>query len=166
VTVPPEFSRLLPVERIGAAGFEQDVAATPDECAALAIRLGIPAVLSLSCRFHLKRAPEARFPAEANLRATLVRECVVTLEPFETEVADAFQVVFVPAGTEDDDVDPESADEIPYPGGAIDLGEAAAEQLALTLDPYPHRPGATLPNTGAEPPESPFSVLARRTHDA
>ncbi|NWN13490.1 hypothetical protein GY655_27460, partial [Escherichia coli] len=29
-----------------------------------------------------------------------------------------------------------------YSGGAIDLGEAAAETLALALDPYPRSPAA------------------------
>jgi uncharacterized metal-binding protein YceD (DUF177 family) len=163
--IAPEFSRVLPVERIG-AGLEQTVAATTEECAALAARLGVAAVRSLVCRFRLRREPEGRFPAAASLTAVLVRDCVVTLEPFEAAVAETFSVVFVPAGSEDDGTDPESDDEIPYAGGAIDLGEAAAEQLALTLDPYPRKPGAALPEAEAEPPLSPFAALARRAFDA
>ena len=161
MTDAAEFSRPVAVDRLGAKPFEVEVTATPDECAALARRLAIPAVLALSCRFRLRRGDVGRIAAEAELRARVVRECVVTLDEFEADVAEAFRLVFVPAGTEDDD-DPESDDEIPYDGGAIDLGEAAAEQLALALDPYPHKPGAELPAEAQGAPESPFAVLGRR----
>ena len=65
------------------------------------------------------------------------------------------------AGEERDD-DPESIDEIPYEGSTIDLGEAAAEQLALALDPYPHKPGATLPDSDEAPRNPAFAALAGR----
>jgi Large ribosomal RNA subunit accumulation protein YceD len=162
VTAPLEFSRPLALDRLGAAPYEQEVAATAEECAALARRLGIPAVLALSGRFRLHRAEAGRIDAVAELRARLVRECVVTLDEFEADVTESFRVAFVPEGSESEDDDPEADDEIPYAGAAIDLGEAAAEQLALTLDPYPHRPGAELPAEAQESAESPFALLARR----
>jgi uncharacterized metal-binding protein YceD (DUF177 family) len=161
VAPPPEFYRPLALDRLGAAALDVEVTATPAECAALALRLGIPAVHAFSCRFHLRRVEAGRIAAEAALSARLVRDCVITLDPFETDVAETFRFVFVPAGTETDDDDPESDDEIPYAGVAIDLGEAAAEQLALALDPYPHQPGAELPAEAQEPLESPFAALAR-----
>ena len=48
----------------------------------------------------------------------------------------------------------------------MDLGEAAAEQLALALDPFPRKPGASLPATDAEPspPPSPCSPRLQRRH--
>ncbi len=162
MTVPPEFPRPLALDRLGAAPFATEVVATPAECAALAARLGVPDLLAFSCRFRLHRADAGRIAAEAAFSARLVRECVVTLDPFETEQTEAFRVVFVPAGSESEDDDPESDDEIVYEGVAIDLGEAAAEQLALALDPYPHSPGATLPPEAQEPLESPFAQLGRR----
>ena len=69
-------------------------------------------------------------------------------------------VHFVPEGTESEDDDPDLPDEIPYPAGAIDLGEAAIQQLALALDPYPRRPD--LPEAGEELPDTPhpFAALA------
>jgi uncharacterized metal-binding protein YceD (DUF177 family) len=159
---PPEFHRPFVLDRLGASGFETEVTATADECAALALRLRIPAVHALACRFRLRRGEAGHIAAEATLRTRLVRECVITLDPFETDVEEAFRVVFVPEGSESEDDDPESDDEIPYVGGAIDLGEAAAEQLALTLDPYPHKPGAELPEEAQETLDSPFAGLARR----
>lgn len=158
-----EFPRPYPLDRLGGASAEVEVAATDAECAALAERLAIPALHALSCQWRLRRGEAGRIAAEGTLRARLARECVVTLETFDTETNEKFRVAFVPAGTEAEDDDPKSIDELPYEDGAVDLGEAAAEQLALSLDPYPHKPGAALPDV-AEPetPESPFAALARR----
>lgn len=158
----PELHRPLAVDRVGAGVHEQTVVATDEECTALALRLGVPAVHALQCRFRLRRGERGRIDAEARLIARMVRECVVSLEPFEVEMTEDFRVAFVPSGQESDDADPEREDEIGYEGGAIDLGEAAAEQLALDLDPYPHKPGETLPEAASEPLESPFAALARR----
>lgn len=162
MTAIPEFHRPFPVDRIGTTPLEQDVAATAAECAALAIRLGIPAIHSLQCRFRLQRGEAGRISAEARLRARLVRDCVISLDPFDAEMVEDFCIGFVPQGLESDDPDPESEDEIGYAGGAIDLGEAAAEQLSLSLDPYPHKPGAALPDAAVEPLASPFAILSRR----
>jgi hypothetical protein len=142
-----EFSRPLAVDRIGPNGLTIEVAADPAACAALAVRLRVPEVLALACRFSLARAEAGRITAVGELRARLVRECVVSLEPFETALVEAFEVAFVPAGQESTTFDLAAPDEIPYAHGAIDLGEAAAEQLALSLPPYPRKPGVSLPES-------------------
>lgn len=161
-----EMQRLLPLDRIGAGWFDFVVEASGEECAALAGRLGIPSVLSLRCAFRLKAGRRGVVAAEGSLTARLVRECVVTLEPFEVAVAESFRVQFVPAERlaeepEDAAIDPDSDDEVGYEGQSIDLGEAAAEQLALGLDPYPRRPGAALPEDGAQASGGAFAGLAR-----
>lgn len=161
MTAKPEFSRPLLLDRLAAGTTQQDIAATPEECTAIAHRLAIPAVLALACRFRLRRGEAGRIEAEAELRARVVRECVVTLDEFEADADEEFRIAFVPHGTEADE-DPESDDEIPYQDGVIDLGEAAVEQLALSLDPYPRKPGAALPDEAEETPESPFAMLGRR----
>ena len=170
MTPPSEFPRPLALDRLGSAGHEETVSATAAECAALAVRLGIPALHALTCRWRLRRSSGGRIEADGLLEASLVRECVITLDAFEMRTRESFNVVFVPAGSETEDPDPEAVDEIPYDGSVIDLGEAAAEQLALTLDPYPHKPGAALPALDEpEPPAtrpSPFAVLGRRAKDS
>ena len=164
MTDVPEFSRPFPLDRLGAHGFEETVTATLAECAALELRLGIPAVRSLACRWRLRRGAAGRVDAEGRLTARLVRECVVTLDTFTAESAEDFKVVFAPAGSEIEDPDPEAVDELPYEGVAIDLGEAAVEQLALTMDPYPHKAGAALTSFEESPGlPSPFAILAKLT---
>lgn len=157
----PELSRPLAVDRVGPGGLAVEVRADAAECVALAVRMAIPAVTDLLCRFRLTAIPGAVLLAEGHLQAQVVRTCVVTLEEFETLTEEKFRLRFVPAGRESDDDDPESDDEIAYAGATIDLGEAAAEQLALALDPYPRKPDAVLPDAANDPLDPPFAALAR-----
>ncbi len=153
-------SRPLAVARIGAAPYATLVEANPAECAVLAERMLIPAVLALSCAFVLRREGDV-IRAEGRLRARVVRTCVITLDDFETDAIEDFAVLFVPQGSESGDIDPAAEDEIPYSGQTIDPGEAAAEQLALALDPYPRRPGAEMAETETET-ANPFAKLGER----
>jgi uncharacterized metal-binding protein YceD (DUF177 family) len=157
----PELHRPILLDRIGPNGLDFIVEATPAECVALTTRMKLPAVHALSCSFHLVREDRDTILARGHLKARVTQTCVVTLEDFEAPVEEVFRVCFVPLGTESDDLDPESDDEIPYEGNVIDLGEAAAEQLALALDPYPRKPGATLEGAEPEQPEHPFAALSR-----
>jgi uncharacterized metal-binding protein YceD (DUF177 family) len=164
----PEFHRPTATDRIPVSGMTLEVVADAAELPTIAERLQLPAVESLSCRYVLSRPlasgtrrREGEIVADCVLRAKLVRECVVSLDPFDVSLEERFRVRFVPAGTESDDEDPEADDEIGYEGAAIDLGEAAVEQLALTLDPYPRKPGAQLPPEASDAEENPFAALGR-----
>ena len=171
MTAPvPEMQRLVAIGQIGPAGLEREVTATPAECAAIALRLQIPAVAALVCRFRLMPMGDGVVAAEGHLVARVTQECIVTTDPFEADVEEAFRVRFVPEDRfvepdEDDLLDLGADDELPYPGHQIDLGDAAVEQLALALDPYPRKPGAELPDPADNEeasPTSPFAALARR----
>ncbi len=167
-TPEPELHRPFAVARITAQFAAFDVVATPEERSLVALRLGIVAINLLECSFRVRRGDDAargQITAEGVLRASVVQDCVVTLDPFAVKIREAFRVHFVSEGTEVDDVDPESDDEIPYAGDSIDLGEAAVEQLALALDPYPRKPGAELPAEAGPGKTSPFAALARRLRE-
>jgi hypothetical protein len=161
---PPELHRPVPLDRLagpGGRGLAINVEADAAECAAIARRMLIPAVHALSCRFVLTPEPQGRIAATGALRARVTQTCVVSLEDFPAEVVEDFAVVFVPEDAlTDTGEDPESIDELPYAGGAIDLGEAAVEQLALALDPYPRKPDAVLPEAAVQAPVSPMAALA------
>lgn len=164
----PEFHRPLIIGRIG-VGHAETLVASEAECAALARRMGLPAITALRCSFTLVPTGKSGFTADGRLTARVLQTCVVSLEDFAADIDDVFRVQFVPAerlAAADDMAtvdDPDSEDEVPYHGTTIDLGEAAAEQLALVLDPYPRAPDAVHP--AAEPaddqPPHPFAGLGR-----
>jgi uncharacterized metal-binding protein YceD (DUF177 family) len=155
-----ELHRPIQIERIGPAGLDVTVEASTAECAALAQRMNLPDVLSLTCRFHLEHHAGDMLVASGHLLAQVVQTCVVSLEDFTTIVDERFAVRCVPDGEESEDPDPEALDEITYIDGVLDLGGAAAEQLALALDPYPRAPGAVLPEIEADPDPHQFDALA------
>jgi uncharacterized metal-binding protein YceD (DUF177 family) len=140
----PEFSRPFALARVG-GGTTMTVEANEQECAAVARRMGVPAILSLTCRFDLHPAGPGTVRATGQLRARLIQSCVVSLEDFEAIVAEDFHLCFVPEEALEAEPDPESEDEVPYQGTHLDLGEAATEQLALAIPPFPRKPGAILP---------------------
>lgn len=155
----PEVHRPYALDRIGPAGAVTSVQADLAELPALAARLGVPTVHGLRCTFRLRRIGGV-IVAQGELEATLTQLCVVSLDEFDGPVRDSFTVHFVPAGTEDEEPDADAPDQVPYEGGVIDLGEAAVEQLALVLDPYPRKPGAELPEAASDGAQNPFAGLA------
>ena len=119
---------------------------TPAECAALAARMDIPAV-ELSSAVPPAPPPaggmvlaegDLQAPGGAGLRADarLIRDRDRGAVPAALRARRPRN----PTTTI-----PKPTTKSPTPGAAIDLGEAAAEQLALALDPYPRKPDATLP---------------------
>jgi hypothetical protein len=154
----PELSRPFAIERMGEAS-RVTVTASAVECEAVAARLGIVAVALLTCQFALRRWEGATVQAHGQLRAGVRQSCVVTMEDFDTDIAEDFEVRFVPEGMETEEIDLDAPDEIPYAGASIDLGEAAVEQLALCLDPFPKKPGAVLPEATDDVADHPFAGL-------
>lgn len=142
--IPPELFRPLRLATIPAGGCDVEITADSKERSLLARRFNLPSIERLSCRFSLTREPGAAIGASGLLSASVTQVCRVTLDPFPAAIEERFTVRFVPDGGETPPFDPEAPDEIPYSGGTLDLGEACAEQLALALDPWPRKPGATL----------------------
>lgn len=163
MTVTTELSRPIAVAQIRAEGLAVVVRATSEECAAVAVRMGLPAIQSLQCRFELSVEDDGvSILAAGALHAEVTQVCVASAEEFQSPVAEQFVIRFVPAGTEQVEPDPEAPDEIPYTGNTIDLGEAATEQLGLALDPYPRMAGANVPVIDDDAEVSPFAALARK----
>ncbi len=157
-----ELSRPFAIDRMGES-VRVTVEADAAECTAVAGRLGALAVSALLCRFQLRRWEGATVQAEGRLTARVTQQCVVSNDSFDTDVAEDFVVHFVPEGMESETIDLDAPDEIPYVGAIIDLGEAATEQLALALDPFPKKPGAALPEDATAVPDGPFAALRKPT---
>jgi len=168
----PEFSRPLAVERIGSTGTEIAIEADPNEREALARRFGIPAIHALSARFVATPWQRGGVELRGEISAAVEQLSVVSLEAFTTEISDSVVRYFQadrapghnPAVLSVESLEDEEPEVIS--GGAIDLGEIAAEALALALDPYPRKPGEvfrdeTGPGNEDHRQDSPFAVLSR-----
>jgi len=162
----PEFSRLVPLARLGVEPFRQDIAATQAERAALARRFDLPGLDRLCAVVELVRRGADRFLLRAAFSAEFVQHCVVTLDPIGGAVSETFTLFYGPPeaeeeadGTVEDDVAFE-----PVVGNAIDVGEAVAQQFSLALPPFPRVPDATLE---ASPPDDagPFAAALSRLRD-
>ena len=90
-----------------------------------------------------------------------MQNCVVTLEPIESEIDEAVDLVFLPeAATAPDAGGRCSAVEADDPpetlqDGMVDLGAVATEFLLLGIDPYPRKPGAVFDAPPARRPGEP-----------
>lgn len=143
----PEFSRPIDLDRVGEGELRRDIAATPEECAALAKRFGIAAIGRLGARVRLRRERAGTvIRLSADIEAEVTQTCVVTLAPVQNRIQESFTLLYgdVPGGAAVD-VEADEEDTVePLPEGPLDIGEAVAQELALALDPYPKAPGAEL----------------------
>lgn len=165
----PEFSRPLRLDAIGAGDSQMTVTADEAERAALARRFGVIAIDALSADFAVRR-DAAGIVARGTLSGAVVQACGVTGEPVPQTIDEAFDLRFLPepGGAADEvELNEDECDTVFYSGGAIDLGEAAAETLALALDPFPRSANAeaALREAGVlsdeDNPTGPFAALAK-----
>lgn len=176
---PPEFSRPLRAESVHARGRTEKLTANAAERAALAERFGILSVESLVAEIELRPHRRDGLALTGRLVADVVQACVVSLEPVPEHIESSFERVYEPGAEDpeasfsvDDLFDPDAQDPPePLIDGIVDLGEVVAEELALSLDPYPRAPGAEIPaeyrpepaeaaaETPAQPTHRPFAVL-------
>jgi uncharacterized metal-binding protein YceD (DUF177 family) len=163
----PEFSRLLRFDAIGADGTaERTLTASDAECAALAARLGLEALSGFHAELVVTRLPAGEIGVRGHIVADVVQACVVTLEPVPDRIDDEFEVRFTTrAELPSRDVVIGLGDEEPpepIEGDILDLGELTAQQLSLSLNPWPRRPDAAIPPEAAPDParDGPFAALA------
>jgi uncharacterized metal-binding protein YceD (DUF177 family) len=169
----PEFSRPVRGERIGREPKSRHLEANAAERGKLAERLGLLALSRLVADVEFRRRGGGRIELRGSFEADLVQSCVVTLAPVPASVAESFEMSFIEV---DPGAEPEEREttislegaEPPEPvaGGAIDLGEAVAQQLAVAIDPYPRAPEATPgwsddPAGEGEARPHPFADLAK-----
>ncbi|MCA3358376.1 MAG: DUF177 domain-containing protein, partial [Roseomonas sp.] len=101
---------------------------------------------------------------DGHIKAEAVQLCVVSLEPVTEHLDKPFTLVVLPPEAAPSE-DPDGPDEIETDAtGHFDLGEALAEELSLSLNPYPRAAGAHLPegleDASGEAPRNPFAKLA------
>ncbi len=141
----PEFSRPRRLEMIGEAETSVAVEADAAERSALAARFAIRSVDRLTANFMLCRDPIGIL-ATGHLSAAVTQSCSVTGAPVQATIDEDFAIRFCPEPGDNpiDEIElaTEDCDTVFYSGTSIDLGEAAAETLALAIDPFPRSPAA------------------------
>ena len=185
------FSRPLKVDDLPDDGLAMTIEATPAECAAVADDIGLPAIGALAASFRIAEQPGGRVQVDGEVKAHIGQVCVVSLEPFESDVVQPIAMTFAhvkaplperqsrqrtkrdemrravdarpapPRPVGDGEVDPPD----PIVDGRIDLGAVAVEFLTLALDFYPKKPGIHFSDVvigeTEEPNDSAFAALER-----
>lgn len=140
----PEFSRIERADTIGEGERTVRIEANDAERAALAKRFALKSVESLEAELRLRR-DAAGIVAHGHVRGAVVQACVVTDDAIPVTIDEPIALRFVldDASSEDEvELSEDALDTMVYDGAAVDLGEAAAETMALALDPYPRGPNA------------------------
>ena len=161
-----EFARPQRVDTIGDDARTIEIDADAQERAALAKRFDLIGIEKLTGKFTIRR-DAAGIVAEGRVAAAVTQACSITGDPLPATVDEPVALRFVAeedAGQDEVELGDSDIDVIPYDGGTIDLGEVAAETMALALDPFPRGPNAevVLKEAGvlSEEQAGPFGALA------
>jgi hypothetical protein len=158
---PSDFSRPILVEDVPEAGLEVSIEAEPAERKAIAERNGLVGISELKADFKILRLNRGSVDVSGLLKAAITQTCVVSLEPFSSEIAAEIAADFTtarPTGQGEAAID----DPDLIIDGQIDLGALAEEFFVLSLDPYPRKPGAQFDESfvaSADVKLSPFEAL-------
>jgi uncharacterized metal-binding protein YceD (DUF177 family) len=143
----------------------------PDEAqrAALAKQLGLQSLPSLSADVTVKPWLDG-VEVTGRFNAVVEQVCGVSLDPFEQPLEGEIDLRAVPAGSPhapapeggEVELDPDAPDAPDIlDGDAIDVAAVVTEHLALEIDPFPRKPGATFDYQPPEEETSPFAALKK-----
>lgn len=175
--IAPEWPYPVDVSEIGTNPVRLSLAPTEAQRAVLASRLGVVSLDALEAELELARGKgSAVLHVTGRIRAKITQNCVITLEPVQSAIAEDFEawfadeaaaVSFIKArhdrktqkgpGGEQPVLD-ESEDPEPIIEGKIDAGELVTQHMILMIDLYPQKEGAAseIPEAVRAPEESEF----------
>ncbi|KEO87862.1 DNA-binding protein [Erythrobacter sp. JL475] len=150
MTTPQPTSELSrPIKVKGLPGDAVVIEADAGERAALARRFGLPGIDSLRAEIDLEQRGKA-IRATGTLKAAIRQACAISGEDFPANIEEPIDLRFVeetglPAPDDEEieiELEADDCDEIEYSGDMFDLGEAVAQSLGLSIDPYAEGPNA------------------------
>lgn len=164
------FTHKVRIAELSPSGTTVRLTASADERTALARHVGVREVSDLQLEATLVPRRDGAV-VTGRLKATVRVTSVVSLEDFDDQVDETFEVEFAPPdevaaleAAQEEDAEGEALRDPPdaLVDGAVDLGALATEFLALGLDPYPRRPGEVFePHQEGPADDSPFAALAQ-----
>ncbi|MTI46186.1 uncharacterized metal-binding protein YceD (DUF177 family) [Roseibium hamelinense] len=173
------FSHKINAERFGDA--TKTLVVEPEAAALkkIAKDYGLADLKSLKAELTIAPWKKAGARVSGKISAHIVQRCVVSLEDFDTVLEDEVDRTFEAVARKTRrprDLNADGEIEIELESldppdvmidGVIDLGAVICEQLALSIDPFPRKPGAAFEapqeETEADDAEtpSPFAALAK-----
>ena len=160
---------------------DETISVEPDAAGLRAIAevYDLDGINALKADFTLKPYRKAGVRVIGPITATIVQTCVVSLEPFESRIKLYVDRTFEPHSSKprkirdlnedgEIEIDLESLDPPDVIlDGVLDLGAVICEELALSLDPFPRKPGVEFETADEEEPveeeaeekPSPFAAL-------
>lgn len=126
------------------------IEASETERAALSTRFGLRGIALLRAEVALEAKPRA-IRATGRLTAEVMQPCAVSGEEFPVNIDEPIDLRFIEQrglAMSDDgheielELEADDCDEIEFLGEMFDLGEAVAQTLGLSIDPFAEGPGA------------------------
>lgn len=163
----PVWPRVLKLHELGAGPLRILLEASADDCAAISRELGLESLAALTADISALPWFDG-VEIAGSFRAEVEQICGVSLDSFHQTVSGAILVRVVPANSPHAEV-PESGDFELDPDApdapdtlvndAIDVSGYVVEHLALELEPFPRKPGATFEFEAPTTEMSPFAAL-------
>ena len=142
-----------------------------DERAAVAKQLGLKSLPAFTARLTVKPWLDGA-EIVGRFEAVVEQVCGVSLDPFEQPLEGDMELRLVPSGSPhassgepgEVELDPDAPDAPDVlETDAIDVTAYMVEHLALEIDPFPRKPGATFDYQPPEEETSPFAALKKLT---
>ncbi|SEM42530.1 Uncharacterized metal-binding protein YceD, DUF177 family [Loktanella fryxellensis] len=123
-----------------------DLSTTPADRDAVAAHLGILGIKKLTFAGEITPLGRGDWQLSGTLGATVVQECVATLDPVTTRLDEAVRRTYArdftyPEGSEAEMPEDDTVEPLPQ---TLDLGAVMVEALSLALPPFPRVAGAEL----------------------
>jgi len=183
--VAPAYRYVVEVDNLGDVPLEIVVPLSDRQRQSLCASLDLQEVQNWDVNAQLSRNPDGEgVTLNVNIALDVIQSCVVTLDPVHTHVDHTFTNVYLPEAqlkALQDDLATEvivdvNSDDLPdiLTDAGVDVGEAVAVQLALIINPYPRKKGASLPeeinkdyagNGGITNEAGPFAALGTLRSD-
>jgi hypothetical protein len=148
----PEWSHPIRIEDVPGNGTNLTLRATDEDCARLAMRLGVEAVLAMGATVRVVPVCTGRLEITGVVEGQVRQICGVSLDEIDFAIREELSVEAVPEDEFDESActsdeimsDPEAfldaPDLEPIIDGAVDLGELCTQYFALGIDANPRHP--------------------------
>lgn len=142
----PEFHHIVKLSELGSDNKQRSVTADDEQKKALAKRFDLLGIENLSATYGLQ-TEDKKIRLKGVIKAKLEQPCSISGEAIAVAIDEDFEVIFlpkteVPKSAEEIELAAEDCDVVEYEGNNIDIGEAIAQTLYLSLDPFPRGPNA------------------------